>query len=355
MGSTTAIRPLTLQNSRGTYGTVPAPTTSGTTPRLSAPQFVSSNPTTRATQLPAPPPRLSAPTSAPALSASPSGIPANRGYGLDPAFAGQYPQGGPVPFQPRPATLNAPQAPLAPPPSTPPAGTTPPGTTAVSGSEVPYHVATGPSDATSSMLSKLATEAGRQLDQPTVWDDPLAKQIKDAQVAGINSNYDEAGKHLDASLADRGINYSTIAGGDIMDLQKQRAGALSSVDADIAAQRANSLAAGRASAFGNASSVFGSQQGADQQSRNNQVGERNYTDTLRSKAQSDAIGADDQYQQILNQAYGYGNSGAGNSALGQASGIYGSQAGQYGADQGVDQGNLAQLAELAAQFFGTGK
>jgi hypothetical protein len=220
---------------------------------------------------------------------------------------------------------------------------------------VPYHVAAAPSQATTSMLARLATEAGRQLDQPTVWDDPLAKQIKEAQVAGINSNYDVAGHHLDASLADRGINYSTIAGGDIMDLEKQRAGELSGVDASIAQQRASALAAGRSSAFGNANSVLGSQNAVDQQTRDNQIGERGYTDTLRNKAQSDAQAADDRFQQILNQAYGYGTSGAGNSALGQAAGIYGNQAGAFTDSQQQDQGGLAQLAELAARFLGAGK
>lgn len=223
---------------------------------------------------------------------------------------------------------------------------------------MPYHVGTGPSDQTSSMLSKLATEAGRQLDQPTVWDDPLAKQIKDSQVAGINSNYDVAGQHLDARLADRGINYSTIAGGDIMDLEKQRAGALSSVDADIAAQRANSLAAGRSAAFSNARGVFGDSSATDQTTRNNQVGERGYTDDLRNKAQSDALATtqlgetygrqnDQDFQSILDRVYGMGNgSQAG------AGGIYGSQGAAAGASQAVDQQGLGDLAQLAARFFG---
>jgi hypothetical protein len=225
---------------------------------------------------------------------------------------------------------------------------------------VPYHIGAGPSDDTSSILSKLATEAGRQLDQPTIWDDPLAKQIKDSQTAGINANYDEAGKHLDARLADRGINYSTIAGGDIMDLEKQRAGALSSVDADIAAQRANSLAAGRSSAFNNASGFVGTRQGVDQTTRNNQAGERDYTDQLRNKAQSDALATtqlgetygrqnDQDFQSILDRVYGLGNS-----SQGGAANIYGGQAGVYGSSAAEDQGGLADLAQLAARYFGSG-
>ena len=238
-----------------------------------------------------------------------------------------------------------------------PRGNIPAGTTAVSGSEVPYHVGTGPDQSTQDVLSKLATEAGRQLDQPTVWDDPLAKQIKDAQTAGINANYDVAGRHLDASLADRGINYSTIAGGDIMDLEKQRAGALSSVDADIAQQRANALAAGRSAAFGNASSFVGTRQGVDQTTRANQIGERSYADELRNKAQSDALqqtllgeqfgSANDQsFQQLLASIYG-----AGAGSQGGAAGIYGGQAGQAYGSQAADQEGLAQLAQLAAQYF----
>jgi hypothetical protein len=212
---------------------------------------------------------------------------------------------------------------------------------------VPYHIGTDPNANTTGVLSKLATEAGRQLDQPTVWDDPLAKQIKDAQTAGINANYDVAGKHLDASLADRGINYSTIAGGDIMDLEKQRAGELSSVDANIAQQRANALAAGRTAAFNNATGYVGTQTGVDQTNRANQVGERSYTDTLRNQAQASAIAGDQSFQSLLNTAYGQGTgSQAG------AAGIYGTQGAAATGAQVQDQQGLAELAQLAAQFFG---
>lgn len=359
------LKPLTLQAPTGTYGTVPPPSGS----RLSAPQFYAKPGQLTTTPNTVAPPRMA--------SAAPQSPPAP--FSPPPAAGGAPPRSAPPTFNPspagpsgvapvpggfNPATLNAaPTVPrgnvLAPPPAAPaPAGIVPPGTSAVSGGEVPYHVGTGPSDQTSSMLSKLATEAGRQLDQPTVWDDPLAKQIKDSQTAGINANYDVAGRHLDASLADRGINYSTIAGGDIMDLEKQRAGALSSVDADIAAQRANSLAAGRSAAFSNARGVFGDSSSADQTARNNQVGERGYTDELRNKAQNDALATtqlgetygrqnDQDFQTILNQL-----NSAGNTAQTGASGIYGSQANGYGSSQATDQSGLSDLAQLAAQYFG---
>lgn len=345
------VKPLTLQSPTGTYGTVPPP--SGT--RLASPQLISSS--TRQPVLQAPPAtgaKMPAPApQSPPAAASPAAappVPAASRFMPPPVNVNPIPTGTSQ-FQPPAAPADVPRG-------NPPAGIVPPGTAAVSGGEVPYHIGTGPSDQSSGLLSRLATEAGRQLDQPTVWDDPLAKQIKDAQVSGVNANYDEAGKHLDARLADRGINYSTIAGGDIMDLEKQRAGALSSIDADIAGQRANALAAGRASAFGNARGVFGDSSATDQTTRNNQVGERGYTDDLRNKAQSDALATtqlgetygrqnDQDFQSILDRAYGSGTS----SQTG-ASGIYGSQANGYGSSQAADQGGLAELAQLAAQFFG---
>lgn len=228
-----------------------------------------------------------------------------------------------------------------------PAGTVPAGTTAVSGGEVPYHIGTGPSQGSSDMLSRLATEAGRQLDQPTVYDDPLAAQIKAGQTAGINANYDRAKQGLDASLADRGINYSTIAGGNIMDLETARAGALSEVDTNIARERANTLAAGRSSAFNNARGVYGDQSGADIVQRANQVGERGYTDQLRNKAQSDAVAGDQNFQTLLDRVYGLGNAGQGTAA-----GIYGGQADQAYGSAATDQAGLSELAQLAAQYFG---
>lgn len=212
---------------------------------------------------------------------------------------------------------------------------------------MPYHIGTGPSQGTTDVLSKLATEAGRQLDQPTVWDDPLAQAIKAQRAAGVNQNYDVAARHLDASLADRGINYSTIAGGDIMDLEKARAAELGGIDTDIAQQRANALAAGRQAAFGNATSYVGSQTGVDQTTRANMAGERGYTDALRAEAQSQAQQGDANFQSLLDRIYGYG---AG--AMGGAAGIYGGQAGMYGESQAADQQGLAQLAQLAAQFLG---
>lgn len=328
------VKPLTLQSPTGTYGTVPAPT--GST--LSRPTLTAPKTLTAPSQSP---PAAGSPAPAPTTAAPPRFMPPPVNVNPIPTGTSQ--------FQPPPAA--APSVPR---------GNTPAGTTAVSGDEVPYHIGAGPSDQSSGLLSRLASEAGRQLDQPTVFDDPLAKQIKDSQVAGVNANYDEAGKHLDARLADRGINYSTIAGGDIMDLEKQRAGALSSIDADIAEKRATSLAAGRSAAFNNARGVFGDSSQTDQTTRNNQVGERDYTDQLRNKAQSDALATtqlgetygrqnDQDFQSILDRVYQQGNG-----SQGGAANIYGGQAGVYGSSAAEDQGGLADLAQLAARYFGSG-
>lgn len=358
---TMPLRPLTLQNPQGTYGTVPPPSGSSSTGiNMGAPQFISSS-----TRQPAIAPRMAPP--APTSPAAPLSPPPAVGgaprpaapTNVNPSLAGTSTI-APAPGGFNPATLNVdPSVPrgnnFGPPPApTPvagapgaPAGIVPPGTSAVSGGEVPYHIGTDPHADTTGILSKLATEAGRQLDQPTVYDDAMAKQIKDSQVAGINSNYDVAGQHLDARLADRGINYSTIAGGDIMDLEKQRAGALSGVDAQIAAQRSADLAAGRSAAFNNARGFVDTRQGVDQTTRGNQAGERGYTDQLRNQAQGAAIAGDQSFQQLLNTAYGQGTgSQAG------AAGVYGAQGAAASGAQAQDQQGLAELAQLAAQFFG---
>jgi hypothetical protein len=346
MGSTT-IRPLPLQDANGTYGMVPPPSGSSA-PRLAAPQYPSSATPKTALQPPTGGSRLAPPTAGTAPT------------GLSPYSAPlvNMRMSAPTSVNPVPTfTPPVPAAPTAPQPAKP--GLTPPGTNAVSGDEVPYHVAAGPSDATSSMLAKLAAEAGRQLDQPTAWDDALAGQVKDSAARGINANYDLSQERLNSELADRGINYSTIAGGRVLDLNSRRANELSDLDTGIARERANALAAGRSAAFGNASSVFGAQQGVDQTTRNNQVGERDYTDTLRNKAQSDALQStllgeqqgrtnDQDFQSLLDRVYGYGANGQAGAA-----GIYGGQAGAYSADQAADQGGLAQLAALAARFLGS--
>lgn len=344
----TYTKPLTLQSPTGTYGTIPAPKV-GSTPTMAAPQWISTSaprpvlrapaPTTQGMPLPAP----QSPATAQTATAAPSGAPpVNRmapPAGVNPSLAGTST------LMPPPPNINP--IPQGGQQFQPAGGTVPPGTTAVSGSEVPYHVGTGPGQATTDVLSKLATEAGRQLDQPTVWDDPLAQQIKAQRSAGVDENYRKAGASLDASLADRGINYSTIAGGDIMDLNKAHAADLGAIDTDIAQQRANALAAGRQSAFQNASGFVGTNEGVNQTTRANQVGERGYADTLRRQAQTDAAAGDQNFQSLLDRVYGMGTG-----SQGAAAGIYGGQGAVNYESAGQDQAGLADLAQLAAQYFG---
>jgi hypothetical protein len=347
---------LPLQNEGGQYGSVPSPTTNGSGGlTLSAPSYGGMTPPTA----PLTNPQLPTPqTFQPVL-------------------------GAPPVLKEEPA---APAQPASPPP---------PGTTAISANQPRYNVnptgnpgpAINPSTnpAAAGMLSRLQSEAYRQLDQPTVWDDELAGGIKAAGARGINANFDEADTALDGELAERGINYSTIAGGRIMDLKRSRAAALGDLDTSIMRERANALAAGRSAAFGNASRVYGDTDASGRNDRDElrterswndstgradrteQRGERAYTDGLRREARSDAMeGAlydeqfgrtnDQDFQDLIGRIFAGGSSagGAGVGAIAQAGGTYGSAAGRYGdsADQ-ADQG-LGDIGELLARFLGAG-
>jgi hypothetical protein len=68
-------------------------------------------------------------------------------------------------------------------------GTAPAGTTPLTGNEGPYRVAPTMSGGLQQLLEKLQGEAGRQLLQPTMWDDALASQVVDQQKRGINEDY----------------------------------------------------------------------------------------------------------------------------------------------------------------------
>jgi hypothetical protein len=266
-----------------------------------------------------------------------------------------------APPAPQPAPTPAP-APVPPPPPPTAQGAT---TKAFTGNETPYQVLPTQSQGLQDILSRLQTEAGRQLDQPTVYDDALFKEISDSQKAGINENFDAAQRSLAAELASRGINYSSIAGGKLNDISTARARALSDVDTQNARDRAMALAQGRSAAFNNASGIAGALSNLEQGNREELRTERGYADNLRDAARNQSLqelllneqlGSErnSEFQDLLRTALGYGQGGAAGSMLGAAGSLLGSTASQYaGREQSTDAG-LSQLAQLAAQLFGGG-
>lgn len=212
-------------------------------------------------------------------------------------------------------------------------------------------------------MSRLQSEATRQLDNPTVYDDDLYKKAKEATSRGINENFDAAQEKLNSELASRGINYSTIAGGRHVDLATRRAQELSGVDTDILEKRAMALAQGRASAFGNAGGLADRRIDLERGNRLEQRGERRYVDDLRGTARDQAIqqaqlgeqsgrASDQDFQSILDRAIGYGQGGNAGALLSGASGTYGGAANRAGGRASETDDDLAGLAELAMMQWG---
>ena len=239
-------------------------------------------------------------------------------------------------------------------------------TRALTGAEQPYRVDPTQSSALQALIAKLSGEATRQLDQPTIWDDALAGTIKDQQRRGIDENYTAEGDSLNAELADRGINWSSIAGNRLTGLATRKAQALSDVDTNIARERANALAAGRASAFGNASGLAGTQFGMEQTLQNAERGERDTTQATQQQAWQNAMQEalaqhgmtmDDQaaWQAAINSGLNYGTGTAGTSALNAASGINSETGQQYGEQAAASNAGMQQLAEYAMKFYGGGQ
>jgi hypothetical protein len=273
----------------------------------------------------------------------------------------QLPHAQPVP-QPMPAAPQAPAAP-APTPAIPaapqaPAPQAPPGASIapVTGNEVPHTVTPQASGELSTLVSRLDREALRQLDQPTVYDDELFARAKETSARGIRDNYAGARENLDAELASRGINFSSIAGGRHRDLASEEANELSDLDTNLLRERAGILAQGRSAAFGNATRMAGFREGMERGTRDELRGERGYVDNLRREARSDAIQEDQmaetEYQRMLDAALGYGQAPGVSSALQGAGALYGQGASLYGDRASETNDGLAGLAELAMRFFG---
>jgi hypothetical protein len=264
------------------------------------------------------------------------------------------------------ATPQAPAAPQAAPAAPAPAPTAAPAygysSTPITGQETPQRIEQRDSDQLQQLSSRMQQEAVRQLDAPTMYDDELAGRVKDSARAGIDRNFKDSQDSLEAELQERGINFSSIAGGRFNDLATEKARALSDVDTSIMRERAQTLAEGRRSAFDTARGVAGFQDSREARSRDEARGERGYTDSLRRQARQDSIeelGIGDSmnrqneqdYMRHVMEGLGYGSS-AGGAYLDRASDAFGDLGRDYSNEAAMDEEGLGNLAELAMQFFG---
>ena len=94
-----------------------------------------------------------------------------------------------------------------------------------------------------SQLQQRLTEFGQA---PSRYDTESFKQIRGAQAANLQSEYSGQQKALNEDLARRGLSASSIGGGRMGDLAGQQARALSSLDAQLLQQAADTQAQDRA-------------------------------------------------------------------------------------------------------------
>jgi hypothetical protein len=369
-------RPMAVQDPAGATTTVKPPVRSGLTGALKlrpvqqatpkgnvgaswmgrARQALAKKPAAAPAGPPAAPaaPAAAAPApQAPAAPAAPVAPPVGQppiDYVLPPSSSATGPVAAPQAAQPAPA------------PAAPSYGYS---STPITGQETPQRIEQKDSGDLQSLTGRMQQEAMRQLDAPTMYDDELAGRVKDSARAGIDRNFKDQQDSLEAELQERGINFSSIAGGRFNDLATEKARALSDVDTSIMRERAQTLAEGRRSAFDTARGVAGFHDSREARARDEARGERGYTDSLRRQARQDSVeelGIQDSmgraneqdYMRYVMEGLGYGGS-AGGAYMDRASSAFGDLSRDYGNEAMQSEEGLASLAELAMQYFGGGQ
>lgn len=230
------------------------------------------------------------------------------------------------------------QMPPAPAPAPAPGGAPNPfaaGISDITGEERPQAITPGAS-ATQPLQDQAQAAASRALENPSAYDDSIFK----ADVA-------RGRESLDADLANRGLDYSTLA----PQLFSDR------VLSPLLSERARTISADRQRALEGATSVIGQRTGLEAQGRGELRGERGYTDTLREQARQNELQRralqESSFQTTLQQALASGDPSRALAALqsaaygmGQPAAAYGEQAQQTGAGLG----ELAQ--QFIQQFYG---
>lgn len=213
-----------------------------------------------------------------------------------------------------------------------------------------------PQGAASGLEGSLEAEAQRQLQNPSVYDDQLFKDALQQAGASVNDWYGGAKEELDADLANRGIDFSTIAGTRQAGLLNDRTRQMRDITLPLLRERATSIGGARSAAFNNARGILGDIEDRGYRSRGEARGERGYRDDLRREGRRNAIEEyqigedqsryeDDRIQRLIDRMLSVGYGGAGQGAAGAAGDIYQGAGRQYGAGARDTEDELGQLIE----------
>lgn len=287
--TTTDGEPWTPPPNFGTGGVPPASTPTATPPTPTGGQPLPEEGGPQAIPLPAPKPAGPMLPPPPTATPQPAPTPPPGGHPL--------PEPMPMPGTPQTPGGGSPSTPALPPPNPAPGGgptaaTGIPGvaTAEITGDEKPFGVLPSQSNELQELSGKLQSEATRQLDDPSVYDDELFEQALGQSRRLIDEDYETQLNRLDADLARRGLgwNSSTYAG-NREDLAVERGRAMQDVMTPLLRERAVSIGGARQAAFNNASNLAGFRAGTEREARDEVRGERGYTDNLRRTARDDAI------------------------------------------------------------------
>lgn len=325
------LAPLAVSSPTGTTTAVPPPTTSrvpaGT--MFGAPQQFGVPSSTMVSALRSTMPRPAVAPTAQPVAPAPGGMPVSRAMPPAPAIAPPAPA-APPPAPPRPAIA---------PPAQPPTGGQPgqfgANISDITGAERPQAINPGAS-VTDPLQQQTQDEASRALANPSAYDDTLFQQ-----------EVSRGRESLDADIASRGLDYSTIA----PQLFSSR------VLQPLLSERARTISADRQRAQEVAQGVIGQRTGLEAQGRGELRGERGYTDTLRERARQNEIEryqlGEGQFQTTLQQALASGDPSRALAALQSAAYGMGGPASAYGAQAEATGSSLQDLAQsFIEQFYG---
>lgn len=268
------------------------------------------------------------------------------------------------------------EGPLTPPPEPPPAeppseewlrileqlGGAPAGgdVNAVTGEERPFTVLPGRSEQLQGIIDQMQGLIGETIENPDPFSGELFEGLVDEAERTLNRRFDRAANDLSAILAERGMDFSTIAGTEFAELVGDRERAFQDFLRPLLRERALTAAENRRAALsgaGNLAAFLAALEGGE---RSELRGERGFLEGLRGQARDQAIQelllgeqfAGTRESEMLNalaQALGIGFQAP--NLLGSA-GVLGSGAANAAAGQAGTNALIAQLASLLVQQFG---
>lgn len=211
------------------------------------------------------------------------------------------------------------------------------------------------------LLAQLQDEASRQLQQPTVYDDPLYQSALALRNANTDERFKGEQQDLNENLSGRGLSYSSVYGGRLNDLKTAQSREKAQNENDLLTQRALALAQGRTAAFNNAAGLQTTVAGQELSGRNELRNERSYLDNLDQVAHDQALQEwlagqsqtnteQDQLLRLLGIGSTYGLEGLDTSS--GAARILGQGADAQDTLANASSDELAQLAALLPGLFG---